>query len=133
MQFCPLTSTRFGHLAIEHRSDRGVADQIAVGDKEQSSRYEADDGEFEKARKRPIRNPNLHDLDKWEVSNVEPVGRIRNKADLRTLPRREFTENPDEPEDHKPDEKRGAKGNDFVAKLQVCPLHKAQRGQEDQH
>ena len=77
LQFCPLTSSRFGHLAIEHRSCWCIADQIAVGDKKQGRRHEADDGEFEKARKRPIRNPNLHEVRMFRKSNA---ARKRNVA-----------------------------------------------------
>ena len=120
-------------LAVEHRSDRGIADEIAIGQKKQYGRYDANNDDLYQARERPLGYPNLHDLDEGQVSDVEPVGGIGNEADFRTLPREEFAEHPDQTENHKPDEQGRAKGNDFVAKLQVCPLHKAQRGHEDNH
>ena len=118
-------------LTVEHGSERGIADEIAVGNKEQCGRYGTNDVDLYQARQRPLGYPNLHDLDEGQVSDVEPVGGIGNEADFRALSGEEFTENPDQAEDHQPDEEGRAKGNDFVAKLQVRPLHKGQRAQKD--
>ena len=42
----PYQASDLGPLPIEHRSDQGVAHEIAVGEKKQGGRYQTDEGEF---------------------------------------------------------------------------------------
>ena len=58
-----------------------------------------------------------------EMSDVKPVGRIWDKADLWVLARKEFAEDTHQPKDHQPDEDSWAKGDQFVAPLDVFPFH----------
>ena len=105
LQFCTLASSPLGHLAIEHGSDWGVADEIAVGDKQQGGRDNANKDDFRQAWNGPSGHPNLQDLNQRQVGDIEPIGGVGNEADLKTFSGEERTEHPDETENHQPDEK----------------------------